>query len=112
MLAGAGVVAGSLVDPATIKQNHIRAHAEEGRLFRSVVVCAAEAFGLRTSVHSEKYLYGEAAAALRRSVPRLKHDLAALGEQADGVWRAEEKAAALVALTVLGAGTVSAAGII
>ena len=44
-LAGAGVVVGSQVDPATIKQDHIRAHAEEGRLFRSVIVDAAKRSG-------------------------------------------------------------------
>jgi hypothetical protein len=108
MLAGAGVVAGSLVDPATIKQNHIRAHAEEGRLFRSVVVDAAEAFGLRTYVYAEKNLYGEASVALRRSIPQLKTELQALGEGVDGAWRAEEKGAALAALTVLFAEAVPA----
>src|SRR2546426_6989057 len=33
----AGIVAGSLVDPVAIRSPHIRAHAMEGRLFRTVL---------------------------------------------------------------------------
>ena len=97
-LAGAGVVVGSQVDPATIKQDHIRAHAEEGRLFRSVIVDAAKRFGLNTTVVSEKNLHTEASAALRQSIPLLQKAVAALGRDVEGGWRAEHKGAALAAL--------------
>ena len=38
---GAGVVVGSLIDPAGIANDHIRIHALEGQLFRRVVEDAA-----------------------------------------------------------------------
>lgn len=97
-LVGAGVVVGSLVDPSTITNDHIRAHAEEGRLFRSVVLAAARGIGLQAAVYLEKNLYAEASATLRRSVPQLKKDLIAMGREVEEGWRAEEKAAALAAL--------------
>ncbi len=36
-----GLVVGSTVDPASIGNQHIRAHAQEGRLFRTVIEAAA-----------------------------------------------------------------------
>jgi hypothetical protein len=90
---GVGIVVGSVVDPASIANDHIRAHAEEGRLFRVVVERAIRACRLRARVMVEKELY-VAAAPLRRRV-------AALGEAVEGPWRAEEKAAALAAWRVL-----------
>ena len=36
-LYGAGMVVGSLIDPKTIANDHIRIHALEGQLFRGVV---------------------------------------------------------------------------
>src|SRR6266542_3161252 len=42
-IVAAGIVVGSTVDPATIKNDHIRAHAEEGRLFRVVIENALKA---------------------------------------------------------------------
>ena len=41
-LRGAGVIVGSLIDPQTIGNDHIRIHAMEGQLFRTVVIDAAE----------------------------------------------------------------------
>src|SRR5438552_344793 len=37
ILRGAGLVVGSLIEPGTITNLHIRAHALEGRLFRTVL---------------------------------------------------------------------------
>src|SRR5688572_29853782 len=37
-VAAAGVVVGSLVDPQTIGNDHIRIHAMEGQLFREVLI--------------------------------------------------------------------------
>ena len=39
---GAGVVVGSLIDPKTIGNDHIRIHAMEGQLFREVLIDGAE----------------------------------------------------------------------
>jgi len=96
-----GIVVGSTVDPATIGNEHIRAHAEEGRLFRRVLETAARQCRLRSRVTVEKRLYAVAAAALRIPVPRLKRRVAALGERVAGSWRSEDKAAALAAWLAL-----------
>jgi len=90
---GVGIVVGSVIDPARIPNDHIRAHAEEGRLFRTVVERAIRACRLRARVMVEKELYVTAA--------RFRPRVAALGERVDGPWRAEEKAAALAAWMVL-----------
>ncbi|HEY3279054.1 MAG TPA: hypothetical protein VGJ83_00965 [Gemmatimonadales bacterium] len=100
-IRGVGIVVGSTIDPARIANDHIRAHAEEGRLFRSVIETAARAAKLRARVVLEKELYAHAAKALGIAALRLKARVAALGETVDGPWRAEEKAAALVAWIVL-----------
>jgi hypothetical protein len=90
---GVGIVVGSVIDPASIPNDHIRAHAEEGRLFRTVVEQALRACRLRARVMVEKELYVTAA--------RFRHRVTVLGEAVDGPWRAEEKAAALAAWMVL-----------
>lgn len=101
-LVGVGIVAGSVVDPATIANEHIRAHAAEGRLFREVIERAARTARLRATVVVEKQLLDRAAKALRRSARGLKDRVSALGQDLDGSWRAEDKAAALVAWMALG----------
>ena len=103
-IAGVGIVAGSLVDPASIANDHIRAHAEEGRLFRQVIEQAASAARLKALVIVEKELYERAGRVLGLSPHRLKPLVAALAEMVDGPWRAEEKTAALAAWVVLGSG--------
>ena len=104
-VTGAGLVVGSQVDPATIANDHIRAHAEEGRLFRTVVADAAARAGLTVSVRIERTLHEEAARALGRSPERLKKDLVELGRHHEGPWRADEKHAALAAwLALAGSG--------
>lgn len=100
-LIGAGVVVGSQVDPASIGNDHIRAHAEEGRLFREAVVEAATDAGLTSIVISEKQLFAKAVATLERSEAELKQDLIALGRNISGGWRSEQKGAALAAWIVL-----------
>ena len=98
-IRGAGIVVGSLVDPASIANDHIRAHAEEGRLFRVVVEHAVRAGRLPVRVLREKDLYATEA--------RFRGRVAALGEAVEGggPWRAEEKAAALAAWMVLRSAT-------
>ncbi len=98
---GGGLVVGSNVDPATIKNDHIRAHAEEGRLFRLVIEDVAKRHGLAHLVTVEKQLYAVASRALGRPERKLKEDVNALGRTLEGRWRAEEKAAALAAWMAL-----------
>ena len=98
---GVGIVVGSVVDPATIANDHIRAHAEEGRLFRTVVEQAVRACRLPARVTVERELYRAAARALSVPAGRLRNRVTALGELVDGRWRAEEKGAALAAWMAL-----------
>ena len=98
---GAGVVAGSLIDPQTIGNDHIRIHALEGQLFREVLVGAAQKNGVGCSVWRERDLYGVAEKQLKTAETVLRKKLTALGEGAAGGWRAEHKAAALAAWLVL-----------
>jgi hypothetical protein len=94
---GAGLVVGSQIDPAKIANPHIRAHALEGRLFRTVLEEALKAQGVRCSVVTERDIYGEAATILGQPESKLKRRLAELGRSLNGPWRAEEKLAALAA---------------
>ena len=100
-LSGAGVIVGSLIDPKTIGNDHIRIHAMEGKLFREVVIDAAERNGLTCAVYRERDLYGEAAKALKTTEPALRKKLTELGRDVDGGWRSEQKAAALSAWMLL-----------
>jgi len=100
-ILGTGIVVGSNVDPASIRNDHIRAHAEEGRLFRAVLEKAAKGSGYVTAVTVEKELLEKASKALRRPVPRLKQEVTAMGRGTGGPWRWDEKAAALSAWMIL-----------
>jgi hypothetical protein len=86
-------VVGSVIDPARIANAHIRAHAEEGRLFRSVVEQGLRKVRVPVRVLVEKQLWVAGA--------RLKKRVTALGEGVEGPWRAEQKAAALAAWMAL-----------
>ncbi len=103
-LCGAGLVVGSDLDPAKIKQIgnlHIRIHAQEGRLFREVLEAALRAHGLGCLVIVERQLYNVATARLRRTETELKLYIAELGRGVGGPWRSEEKTAALAAWLAL-----------
>ena len=90
---GAGIVVGSVIDPARIPNDHIRAHAEEGRLFRTVVERGLRKGRVAVRVMVEKELWVTGA--------RLRKRVTTLGESVEGPWRSEEKAAALAAWMVL-----------
>jgi len=100
-LRGAGVVVGSLIDPKTIGNDHIRIHAMEGRLFREVVIEAAEKQGLKCAVCRERDLYSDAAKKLMKTDAAIRKTLTEIGRGVDGGWRAEQKAAALSAWMLL-----------
>ena len=96
-ISSAGLVVGSDIDPATIANPHIRAHASEGRLFRRVAEDALREAGVPSTVWVEKRLYADAARALGRTEASLKRTVAEMGRGLAGGWRAEDKGAALAA---------------
>ena len=97
----AALVVGSDIDPARISNPHIRAHALEGRLFRTVLEDALRSVGLSCSVIVERKVYSQAAKILKRREEDLKRSLAQLGRQVGGPWRADEKTACLAAWLAL-----------
>jgi hypothetical protein len=100
-LSEAGLVVGSDCDPTTIANPHIRVHAAEGRLFRTVVEQALANMGIPSSIFLERTLVAHAARVLRRSPAQLKEAVARLRPVAAKRWRAEEKVAALAAWLLL-----------
>lgn len=92
----AAVVVASLTDPASIGNQHMRAHASEGRLFRTVLVDGLERCGLTVHVVLEREVYELLGKAQRRAPHEMKVRVAALGEGV-GRWRAEQKVAAAAA---------------
>ena len=101
---GAGLVVGSVIDPAAVGNPHIRAHAHEGRLFRTVMEDALHARKIHSAVFVEKTLGAESARALKRTGAQIARTLGEFGRTLGAPWRAEEKAAATVAWVVLGRG--------
>jgi hypothetical protein len=102
-VAGAGLVVGSLVDPATLHNDHIRAHGLEGQLFRTALEDALREGNLPYKVLVEKDAFETASALLQLSGAKAKNLIARLGGSHDGTWRAEEKLAALAAWVALSA---------
>jgi hypothetical protein len=96
-----GIVVGSTIDPGTIANPHIRAHAQEGRLFRTVVERAARRLGIAAAVLVERDLYATAARALGRPSGRLQRAATDLGRTVGRPWRAEEKSAVMAAWLAL-----------
>jgi hypothetical protein len=96
-----GLVVGSDIDPARIKNDHIRAHALEGRLFRNALADALTSHDLLCVVLVERDAYTKAAQCLNRQATDLKRAVAELGRSSGGPWRANEKMAALAAWTSL-----------
>jgi hypothetical protein len=98
---GAGLVVGSVIDPKTVGNPHIRAHASEGELFRTVLQSALQSHGLRCQVIVEKQLGAAAAAGLKRRDAEIKRVVSAFGRAVGGPWRADEKAASTAAWLAL-----------
>src|SRR6266581_5701811 len=63
----AALVVGSKIDPRSIANAHIRAHALEGQLFRSVLEESLQAHRIRTDVLIERDAYARAAVQLKQS---------------------------------------------
>ena len=100
-IIGAGVVVGSLIDPRTIGNAHIRIHALEGQLFRTVVTTSLSRRGVACSVWRDRDLPALAGEHLRKPEHAVRAALADLKSDVSGPWRAEQKAAALAAWIVL-----------
>jgi hypothetical protein len=97
----AALVVGSVIDPKQVGNPHIRAHANEGRLFRTVLESALRTHGIPCDVIVEKQLAEKAAKALPCPDSEIKRTLAAFGKTLGGSWRAEEKAASTAAWLAL-----------
>lgn len=102
-VVGVGVIAGSLIDPERIANAHIRIHALEGQLFRSIVEDAAASNALTCSIWRERDVYALASEALRQPERCVRTAVTALrsGSRVAGSWRAEQKAAAVAAWLML-----------
>jgi hypothetical protein len=92
---------GSQIDPDFIANPHIRAHAFEGRLFRSVLQQALEGHRIRTEIFIERDAYVTAAVELNRSDENVRRVLQNFGGDREAPWRAEQKLAALAAWLAL-----------
>jgi hypothetical protein len=113
MVSRVGLMVGSLIDPETVGSPHIRAHAFEGRLFRSVLERAFQEHSLAPAVFVERLVYADAVVKLQRSEPDIRATLTALGKGGERAhapdvksrsaspWRADEKLAALAAWLLL-----------
>jgi len=88
------LVVGSLIDPAEVGGSHIRAHAHEGRLFRTVLEGALQAVGIRSIVVVDKSLAAEASSILARPQADIAKQIGEFGRTLGSPWRAHEKAAA------------------
>jgi len=93
----AGLIVGSLIDPEKVGNPHIRAHASEGRLFRTVLEDALTSRGVRCEVIVEKQLPARSSEGLRRPAREIARTLDGFGKILGTPWRADEKAAATAA---------------
>jgi hypothetical protein len=80
----AAIVVSSLTDPASIANQHMRAHASEGQLYRRVAEQGLARCGVKTQVILERETYTLLAKALRRGPAAAKNAVAALSEEALG----------------------------
>ncbi len=93
----AALVIGSKIDPASIANPHIRAHALEGHLFRTTLDDALRAHRIHTVILAERDAYSKASAHLKKANRDVRRVTQNLGRSSEGPWRAEQKLAALAA---------------
>jgi hypothetical protein len=98
----ATMVVGSVIDPSTVGNPHIRAHAQEGRLFRTVLEEALQSHGVDCDIVVDKHLSERASKDLRKPAAAIARVVASFGKALGGSWRADEKAAATAAWLALG----------
>src|SRR5438270_6252742 len=78
-ISRAALVVGSQIDPASIANPHIRAHALEGQLFRSAMEQTLQDHNVRTDVLLERDAYSTVAARLRQSSHDVKRAIQDFG---------------------------------
>jgi hypothetical protein len=93
----AGIVVGSVIDPDSLGNPHVRVHALEGKLFREVVTAALAKQDIDCGVLVERDAYAKVAAEVSASEERVRTEIAALGQGRIKPWRSEEKLATLAA---------------
>jgi hypothetical protein len=98
----AALVVGSQIDPSLVANAHIRAHALEGQLFRSVLQESLQAHRIRSDILIEREAYGKAAGELKRSSGNVRRVIQNFGRDTKAPWRAEQKLAAVAAWVALG----------
>jgi len=92
---------GSQIDPESIANSHIRAHALEGRLFRTALAEALRAHRMPCRIIVEREAFSKAILVLSRTEAELKRVLSGLRLSGKKPWRADDKLAALAAWMVL-----------
>ena len=97
----AALVVGSRIDPASVANPHIRAHAFEGRLFRSVLEKSLQTHRIRTEVVLERDAYAQAAIQLEQSDENVRRMVQNFSRETEAPWRAEQKLAAVAAWSAL-----------
>jgi hypothetical protein len=98
----AALVVGSQIDPHSVTNPHIRAHALEGQLFRSVLQESLDAHRILSDVLIERDAYARAAVRLKQSNENVRRAVQKFGRDTKAPWRAEQKLAAVAAWVALG----------
>lgn len=99
--AGAGVVAGSSINPEKIANPHIRVHAMEGSLFREVVIAALDRAGIPYEVLRDKDALTQLATRLQGLESEVRETIVRAGQGVVKPWRVNEKLATAGALYAL-----------
>jgi hypothetical protein len=97
----AALVVGSQIDPDSIANPHIRAHAFEGRLFRSVLEESLQAHRIRANILIERHAYAHAIEELKQTNQNVRRTIQNFGHETQMPWRAEQKLAAVAAWLAL-----------
>ena len=98
----AALVVGSQIDPHSVTNPHIRAHALEGQLFRSVLQESLHTHRILSDVLIERDAYDQATAQLKQSNENVRRVIQNFGRDTEAPWRAEQKLAAVAAWVALG----------
>ena len=97
----AALVVGSQIDPDSIANPHIHAHAFEGRLFRSVLEESLRAHRIRANILIERHAYAHAVEELKQTNENVRRKIQDFGREMETPWRAEQKLAAVAAWLAL-----------
>jgi hypothetical protein len=97
-VSAAVIVGGSLIDPQSIGNPHIRVHAREGQLFRDVIARVLHRERIKSEILSGRDVFAKVAAKLSWPELRLRTALTQTGRGKFRPWGADEKLALLGAL--------------